>query len=346
MSKKFIYSLSIVLVLSMAGIGWPGASKPIPADGTVILDTWISLGWTAGQNAASFDVYLGDNFVDVKNGAGDTFRGNQDKALNYFIAGFPGFPYPDGLVLGTTYYWRIDEIQTDGTVQQGIVWSFKMPSIIATNPNPADGAEFVETGVIFRWTPGFRAKLHTEYFGHDFDKVNNATGGASQGITTYNPGTLESENVYYWRVDEFDSTNTYKGDVWSFATPGAVGNPQPANGVVDVKQKQILNWSPADNATSHQIYLGTDKEAVRNATTDSPEYKGEKAVGDETLDPGTLAWNTVYYWRVDAVYPDKIVKGMIWSFTTANFLVVDDFEDYDVGNNEIWWAWKDGLGYA
>ena len=275
-----------------------------------------------------------------------SIRTHPCKALNYFIAGFPGFPYPDGLVLGTTYYWRIDEIQTDGTVQQGIVWSFKMPSIIATNPNPADGAEFVETGVIFRWTPGFRAKLHTVYFGDDFDKVNNATGGASQGITTYNPGTLESENVYYWRVDEFDSTNTYKGDVWSFATPGAVGNPQPANGVVDVKQTQILNWSPADNATSHQIYLGTDKEAVRNATTDSPEYKGEKAVGDETLDPGTLAWNTVYYWRVDAVYPDKIVKGMIWSFTTANFLVVDDFEDYDVGNNEIWWAWKDGLGYA
>jgi hypothetical protein len=25
---------------------------------------------------------------------------------------------------------------------------------------------------------------------------------------------------------------------------------------------------------------------------------------------------------------------------------VDDFEDYDVGNDEIWWAWKDGLGYV
>jgi hypothetical protein len=25
---------------------------------------------------------------------------------------------------------------------------------------------------------------------------------------------------------------------------------------------------------------------------------------------------------------------------------VDDFESYDVGNNEIWWAWQDGLGYV
>jgi hypothetical protein len=25
---------------------------------------------------------------------------------------------------------------------------------------------------------------------------------------------------------------------------------------------------------------------------------------------------------------------------------VDDFEDYDIGNDEIWWAWKDGLGYV
>ncbi|HCO93285.1 MAG TPA: hypothetical protein DIU00_04920 [Phycisphaerales bacterium] len=39
-------------------------------------------------------------------------------------------------------------------------------------------------------------------------------------------------------------------------------------------------------------------------------------------------------------------KGEVWNFTAADFLVVDDFEDYDIGNNEIWWSWKDGLGYA
>ncbi|MFZ2147134.1 MAG: hypothetical protein WAV28_07930 [Sedimentisphaerales bacterium] len=58
---------------------------------------------------------------------------------------------------------------------------------------------------------------------------------------------------------------------------------------------------------------------------------------------------TTYYWRIDEVNnanTDSPWKGNLWSFTTANFLIVDDFEDYDIGNNEIWWAWKDGLGYA
>jgi hypothetical protein len=118
---------------------------------------------------------------------------------------------------------------------------------------------------------------------------------------------------------------------------------------VDVKQTQILSWSPGDYAASHEVYFGTDQEAVRNADTASPEYKGTKALGSQSYDPGKLEWNATYYWRVDEVNnvnPDSPWAGNLWSFTTADFLIVDDFEDYDVGNNEIWWAWKDGLGYA
>jgi hypothetical protein len=38
--------------------------------------------------------------------------------------------------------------------------------------------------------------------------------------------------------------------------------------------------------------------------------------------------------------------GNVWSFTTADFLVIDDFESYDAGANQIWYAWHDGLGYG
>jgi len=346
MCKQLIYLLLFALVLGMTGIAWSGTSNPNPADGAVIEGTWFSMTWTGGANAASFDIYFSDNLDDVKNGTGDSFRVNQDKTMNFFVVGFAGYPFPDGLVPGTTYYWRIDEIQTDGTVQEGSIWSFSIPSNKATNPSPADGAEFVDTSTTLGWDSGYGAKLHTVYFGTDFDEVNNATGGTSQGVPSYNPGTLESEKVYYWRVDEFDGSNTYKGDVWAFTTPGAVGNPQPANGAEDVKQTSALSWTPADSAVSNDVYLGTDKDAVQNATTASAEYKGNKALGDETLNPGELDWDTMYYWRVDAVYADNTVKGLVWTFTTADFLVIDDFEEYDVGNNEIWWAWKDGLGYA
>ncbi len=333
----------------MQGIGSPFAFGPAPADGALHAETWANLGWYPGDSAVSHDVYFGDNFNAVNAGTAETYRGNQTDT--FFVVGFPGFPFPDGLVPGTTYYWRIDEVnETEpNSPWKGDVWSFSVPPKTAYYPIPADGAEFIDPDVELNWTGGFGAKLHTVYFGDNFDEVNNAAGGLPQGATTYTPGTLELEKVYYWRVDEFDSINTYKGDVWGFTTPGAVGSLNPSNGAVDVKQTQILNWLPGDNAASHEVYLGTDKEAVRNADAGSPEYKGTMNLGSESYDPGMLEWDVTYYWRVDEVNnanADSPWTGPVWSFTTANFLIVDDFEDYDIGNNEIWWSWKDGLGYA
>ncbi|MFB0553900.1 MAG: hypothetical protein ACETWQ_11375 [Phycisphaerae bacterium] len=325
------------------------AKDPIPEDGALHPDTWVSLVWKPGDFALSHDVYFGDNFDDVNDGTGDTFRGNQASA-NY-IVGFPGFAFPEGLVPGTTYYWRIDEVNEldPNSPWKGPVWSFSIPPKTAYAPNPADAAEQVDPDVTLRWTEGFGSKLHTVYFGDNFDDVNDAAGGLPQGVTTYDPGTLKLAHTYYWRVDEFDIIETYKGHVWSFTTQGAVGSPNPANGAVDVKRTQIITFSPSIFAASHQLYFGTDKDAVKNADTGSPEYKGTRDLGSESYDPGKLELGVTYYWRVDEVNdvnPDSPWPGILWSFTTANFLVVDDFEDYDSGDNQIWYAWHDGLGYA
>ena len=325
------------------------ASEPSPADGALHPDTWVNLGWVPGAYATSHNVYLGDNFDNVNNGTDGTFRGNQTGT--YYVAGFPGFAYPEGLVPGTAYYWRIDEVNeaNPSSPWKGDVWSFSIPPKTAYNPSPADGAESVAVDAKLSWTAGFRAKLHTVYFGDDFDTVANAAGGLPQGVTTYNPGLLKSEKVYYWRVDEFDSASTYKGNIWAFTTPGAASNPRPANGAAGVQMTAKLSWTPATNATSHQVYFGTDKDAVRSATTVSPEYKGSKAKGSESYDPGKLTWYTPYYWRVDAVCDTGTVKGLIWSFTTADFLLVDDFESYndidppDPASNRIFDKWIDGF---
>jgi hypothetical protein len=336
--------------MQAVGEPWPYALGPNPADGSVVMDTWATLSWRPGDYAVSHDVYLSDNLDDVSNGTGDTFRGNQDSTM--FICGFPGFAYPDGLVPGTTYYWRIDEVNDTepNSPWKGDVWSFSIPPKTAYNPDPVDGAEFVDPNAVFTWTPGFGAKLHTVYMGTNFDDVDSAAGGMPLGSASYSPPALESEKVYYWRVDEFDAFETHKGDIWSFTTPGAVGNPQPVNGAADVQIIATLSWTPADNAASHELYFGADAEAVKNATTASPEYIGPKALGAESYDPGGLAWDSSYAWRVDEVYPDGTVKGLVWSFTTADFLLVDDFESYndidppDPNSNRIFDKWIDGFG--
>jgi hypothetical protein len=182
---------------------YPFASSPKPADGTMISDTWVNLSWRPGDFAVSHDVYIGDNFDDVDSEAEDTFQGNQTTTT--LTLGFPGFAYPDGLVPGTTYYWRVDEVNDaePNSPWKGDVWNFSVPPKTAYFPDPADGVESVSVNVQLNWTGGHGAKLHTVYFGETFQEVDDATGGQVQGAASYNPGTLKMAKTNYWRVDEF-----------------------------------------------------------------------------------------------------------------------------------------------
>ena len=314
-----------------------------PSSGTLHEDTWISLGWRAGDLAASHDVYIGDNFDAVSEGAEGTFIGNQ--AATFIVAGFPGFAFPDGLTPGTTYYWRIDEVNDTepNSPWKGDIWSFSIPPKTAYLPNPADSAESVALDAKLSWTPGYGAKLHTVYFGDNIDDVSNAAGGLPQGVATYSPGTLKMARTYYWRVDEFDIAETHKGDIWSFTTEGAVAALNPANGAVDVTQTPVLTWAPGFGA-SHEVYFGADAASL--------ELKSSGNLGSESYDPGQLEWDTTYYWRVDeanGTNADSPWTGPLWSFTTANFLIVDDMESYndldegDPASNRIYLAWLDGF---
>jgi len=493
-----VYSTALtegeILAAMVGGKGYPYAMSPNPADGALHADTWVTLSWKPGDFAVSHDVYLGDNFADVNSGAAGAFRGNQTGT--FYVAGFPGFAYPNGLVPGTTYYWRIDEVNAadPNSPWKGKIWSFSVPPKKAYNPQPADGSKFMDPATVtLSWTAGFGAKLHTVYFGDNYDTVASAVGGVPQGTTSYTPkGPLAAGTTYYWRVDEFEAPATHKGDVWSLTTakigggvkgqyykgmnfeslvltrtdpqinfnwgdPGGpdpvVGNdqfsarwtgeveaaftetytfytssddgarlwvdgkqlvnawvdqgtteysgkvdlvagntyslqmeyyengggavaelrwssprtpkqlipqaalsppvrasaPKPGNGATGTSLTPVLTWNAGDFAASHEVYFGVDAQAVKNAGKTSPEYKGSKTLGNESYSPGKLAWQTTYYWRVDevnSVNPNSPWVGNVWSFTTGDFLLVDDFESYDPGDNQIWFSWHDGLGYG
>jgi hypothetical protein len=194
------------------------------------------------------------------------------------------------------------------------------------------------------WTGGFGSKLHTVYFGDNFDDVSNAAGGLPQGSATFTPGLLQMAKTYYWRVDEFDAIETHTGDVWSFLTEGAVGTPEPAKGAVDVTQTPVLTWVPGVFADTHEVYFGTDAASL--------ELKGSGNLGLESFEPGQLEWNTTYYWRIDEANnanADSPWTGPLWSFTTANFLIIDDMESYndldpaDPASKRIFNVWIDGF---
>ncbi|MBN1642087.1 MAG: protease inhibitor I42 family protein [Anaerolineae bacterium] len=88
----------------------PGpATNPTPADGATGVSTTPTLSWTVGAGAESHDVYFGTNPAP---GSAE-FQGN--RAGTSFA--------PGTLALDTTYYWRIDEVNSVGTTT-GAVWSF------------------------------------------------------------------------------------------------------------------------------------------------------------------------------------------------------------------------------
>jgi hypothetical protein len=320
----------------------PTASGPIPSNGALIEDTWVNMSWRPGDFAVSHDFYIGTDFDEVNSGAEGTFACNTSEAFQ--VVGFPGFPIPDGLEPGTTYYWRIDEVNEaePNSPWKGEIWSFSIAPKTAYEPNPTDGAEGVSIDVTLSWTPGYGSKLHTVYFGESFEEVENATEGKAQGAATYTPGVLKMAKTYYWRVDEFDIVETHKGNFWSFTTEGAVMALDPINGAVDVTQTPVLTWAPGLGAT-YDIYFGTEANAL--------EKKGSGNLGDESYEPGQLEWNTTYYWRIDeanSANADSPWTGPLWSFTTANFLIIDDMESYndldpaEEGSNRIFNAWIDG----
>ncbi|MHC4158358.1 MAG: LamG domain-containing protein, partial [Planctomycetota bacterium] len=101
----------------------------------------------------------------------------------------------------------------------------------AFNPNPADGETLVDLDTVLSWSPGIYAASHDVYFGIDYNKVNDATPNSAEYIdnqdtNSWDPNDLEYENTYFWRIDEVNDPNLWKGDVWRFTTwlkPNLVG---------------------------------------------------------------------------------------------------------------------------
>ncbi|MCU0917935.1 MAG: hypothetical protein MUC88_25740 [Planctomycetes bacterium] len=120
------------------------------------------------------------------------------------------------------------------------------------------------------------------------------------------------------------------------SVPVQAWSPQPANGAAGVPVDTTLAWRPGREAGSHRVFLGTDQAAVAAGTAPA------QTVTDHGFTPGALDFGTTYYWKVNEVntvtYP-----GDVWSFTTAQYAVIDDFESYtDDEGGRIYETWIDG----
>jgi len=190
------------------------AWNPMPSNGQAAVAAPL-LTWNAGPFALWHDVYFGTNPTP-----GETEHiGKQLFPIYYHVA---------GLQPGATYYWRIDEIEADGTVCTGDVWSFVAQAETAYYPTPANNAGNVSSGVALTWLPGKGTLKHHLYLSDDPEAVKQGAANADKGEltnATYTSPDIQEGTTYYWRVDELLVGGGVKtGEVWSFTTSILVDN--------------------------------------------------------------------------------------------------------------------------
>ena len=141
-------------------------------------------------------------------------------------------------------------------------------SRIADAPNPTSGSVDVRQTSILNWSPGEAAVSHDVYFGTGEDAVKNADisspeykGSRNLDSESYDPGKLEWNTTYYWRVDEVEDGGTIqKGNLWNFTTADFL--------IVD--DMELYNDINEDEPGSNRIYLawadGFDNPAINGST--------------------------------------------------------------------------------
>jgi len=93
-------------------------------------------------------------------------------------------------------------------------WNLYVPQ--ATVPSPADAATSVSTSADLSWNAGYKATIYDVYFG----TTTAPPHVSNQVTTTYDPGTLQANKTYYWRVNAIngDDGSITIGKLWSFTT--------------------------------------------------------------------------------------------------------------------------------
>ncbi len=392
----------IQLAMTGRGPGLELASDPVPENEATDIPRDVVLSWGAGEYAATHDVYFGASFDDVNAAS----RSNPMGLLASQAQAATSYDPPGRLDFGTTYYWRVDEVNAapDNTIFKGEVWSFTtepfaypIANVVATsngtsdatagpqntvNGSGLDAADQHSTVSSDMWlaTPGTDPlwiqfefdrvyKLHEMLVwnsnsqfelilgfgikGVTVDYSENGTDWTALGDFEFARATAKPTYTANTTVDlggipaRFVRLNVNGGwgtmgqfglsEVRFLYVPAQAREPQPADGATDVEVGTALAWRSGREAVSHQVYLGTDADALTLAGT----------VDVATFAP-TLEFGSTYYWQVDEVNEADAVTtwaGDLWSFSTQEYALIDGFETYndDVdAKTTIFDTWLDG----
>ena len=191
--------------------------------------------------------------------------------------------------------------------------------IAPCEPWPENGATGVPDGAVLSWGCGdceYGCKVTYDiYFGTEAEPPLVSPDFEQK---RYNPGALEPDTRYYWKVVAKSPLGSTPGELWDFHTeevscttnPTLPCNPFPAFLAEDVSIETELSWEGGESRcgypVTYDVYFGH---------SDPPPLVCSGCT-TKTYDPGTLEYDTWYIWFVDASDSGGSVEGAGWSFTT------------------------------
>jgi hypothetical protein len=268
-------------------------SAPDPASGALNVPLEVTLGWVAGPEAETFDLYFGTVNPPALYQAGLTD---------------PFYDLP-ATVSGQQYYWRVVAIN-ECSATSSAVWNFTTCIVPAVpgSPDPLNGQTGTALDPLLDWSDSAGADSYTLYFGDSPSPGLYASGitGSQFDLTT----VLDQGTAYYWRVEAVNGCGTTVSAEWTFSTCVSTGPPAlgyPADGLTGLPVSLTLDWSGTAEADSYNVYFGD--------TPTPPLYQAGLTV--TYLELSGLGEGYAYYWQVEAVNNCGTALSEIRSFVTS-----------------------------
>ena len=224
-----------------------------------------------------------------------------------------------GLLNNTTYYWRVNAMNTYGTGVWSTVWKMTTLPTAPASPvleSPLSGAVNVALSPTLAWNSSTGAATYRIQVSTDAGFSAIIFDDSTPTATSKAIGSLTSSTSYFWRVNAKNAGGSSAWSmIWSFSTvPLVTGVPilsSPSNGSANIVLNPTLTWGATSGAATYRIQVSTDSGFGTTIIDDSTVMTTSKAIGP-------LTSSTVYFWRVNA----KNLGGTstwstVWSFSTV-----------------------------
>ncbi|MCK4333050.1 MAG: lamin tail domain-containing protein [Thermoplasmatales archaeon] len=227
-----------------------------------------------------------------------------------------------GLQYNTTYSWYA--IANDSIFEnRSDTWTFTTmlqndPPYKPSDPLPGNNSTNVPinpTISVLVTDPDDDTMNVSFYNASDDNLIGTATNVSNGSRAEVNWSSLQYNTTYSWYAIANDSIFENRSDTWTFTTtqnrpPNQPFNPDPYSGETGVDINADLSWNcsdPDDDPLTYDVYFGTNSTPPKVASNHS----------DNTYDPGTMKYNTTYYWKIVA-WDDYGASNTSeeWNFTT------------------------------